>query len=599
MRQQALILRLSFGLDMAKKTVGSSGMISGELFVEEGLITLDQLEEARARQQENGGNEPIAAILIQLGMIDERDKVRTTGKMWGVPFVDAGTAEPQEEALATMQAQMAKRFGVLPLELQEDKLTVAMAKPLDVFLIDEIRSATGLEIEPMIGVEKDILDAIVKHYNLESQVVEALSGALRDFQLDQEAGGHIDIGGDDDDEDGEIGDDDAPIVRLASLIINQAVTDRASDIHCEPRKDGMVVRYRIDGVLMETMRLPRKVVAPLTNRMKIMSNMDIAEKRAPQDNRISATIGGKPYDFRVSTLPTVYGEKVVMRVLDKSGINVGLERLGFLPENLAKIQDMGARSYGIILVTGPTGSGKSTTLYSILNQISNGENNIITIEDPVEYELEGVNQCGVNVRAGMTFAAGLRAMLRQDPDVIMIGEMRDNETATIAMEAALTGHLVLSTLHTNDAPSAPTRLIDMEVEPFLISSSIIGVLAQRLVRSICPHCKEPESVHRDQLIRYGFPINPNFAEDTGGTITVFKGAGCEKCKQTGYKGRTGIHELMLLSDPIRDEILKKSASHHIRQLAVENGMKTLQMDALMKILMGVTTVDEVLRVVYA
>ena len=359
------------------------------------------------------------------------------------------------------------------------------------------------------------------------------------------------------------------------------------------------MRYRIDGVLMETMRLPRKVVAPLTNRMKIMSNMDIAEKRAPQDNRISATIGGKPYDFRVSTLPTVYGEKVVMRVLDKSGINVGLERLGFLPENLAKVEDLASRSYGIILVTGPTGSGKSTTLYSILNQISDGQNNIITIEDPVEYELDGINQCGVNNRAGMTFSAGLRAMLRQDPDVIMIGEMRDNETATIAMEAALTGHLVLSTLHTNDAPSAATRLIDMEVEPFLISSSIVGVLAQRLVRQICPHCKEPETIHRDQLIRYGFPINPNFAEETGGTITVFKGSGCDKCKQTGYKGRTGIHELMMMTDAIRDEILKKSASHQIRQLAVDAGMKTLQMDALMKILMGVTTVDEVLRVVYA
>ena len=585
---------------MARNTVGSSNMLSGELFVEEGLITQEQLEQARAKQQEVGGTEAISSILIQLGMIDERDKVRATGKMWGVPFVDASSAEPPEEALDSLEGKLAKRFGVLPLERLDDKLTVAMSKPLDIFLIDEIRLATGLEIEPMIGVEKDILDAIVKHYNLESNVVEALSGALRDFQLDQESGGQVDIGSDDDEDgDGEIGDDDAPIVRLASLIINQAVTDRASDIHCEPRKDGMVVRYRIDGVLMETMRLPRKVVAPLTNRMKIMSNMDIAEKRAPQDNRISAVIGGKPYDFRVSTLPTVYGEKVVMRVLDKSGINVGLERLGFLPDNLAKVQDMAARSYGIILVTGPTGSGKSTTLYSILNQISDGQNNIITIEDPVEYELDGINQCGVNNKAGMTFAAGLRAMLRQDPDVIMIGEMRDNETATIAMEAALTGHLVLSTLHTNDAPSAATRLIDMEVEPFLISSSIIGVMAQRLVRQICPHCKEPETIHRDQLIRYGFPINPNFAEETGGSLTVFKGAGCEKCKQTGYKGRTGIHELMMLNDAIRDEILKKSASHQIRQLAVESGMKTLQMDALMKILMGVTTIDEVLRVVYA
>ncbi len=572
-------------------------MLNGELFIEEGIITLEQLQTALDKQQELGGNEAIASVLVMLGMIDERDKVRATGKMWGVPFVDVTEAQPEQEALDRLNPQIAKRFGVLPLDLTGSKLTVAMARPLDIFVIDEIRLATGLDIEPMIGVEKDIQEGVLKHYNLESHVVEALSGALRDFHLDQAAGKGASVVEDEDDE--NIEDDDAPIVRLASLIINQAVTDRASDIHMEPRKDGMVVRNRIDGVLIETMRLPRKVMVPLTSRMKIMANMDIAEKRAPQDNRISSVINGKPYDFRVSTLPTVYGEKIVMRVLDKGGINVGLEKLGFLPENLATVMDMAARSFGIILVTGPTGSGKSTTLYSILNQISDGQNNIITIEDPVEYELDGINQCGVNVRAGMTFAAGLRAMLRQDPDVIMVGEMRDNETATIAMEAALTGHLVLSTLHTNDAPSAPTRLIDMEVEPFLISSSIIGVLAQRLVRSICPHCKEPEQIHRDQLIRYGFPMNPNFSEETGGVVTVFKGAGCEKCKKTGYKGRTGIHELMTINDPIRDEILKKSASHQIRKLAVQNGMKTLQMDALMKILMGVTSVDEILRVIYA
>jgi type IV pilus assembly protein PilB len=330
-----------------------------------------------------------------------------------------------------------------------------------------------------------------------------------------------------------------------------------------------------------------------------MSNMDIAEKRAPQDNRISAAIGGKEYDFRVSTLPVVFGEKIVMRILDRGGINVGLSKLGFLPHNLKVIEDMADRSFGILLVTGPTGSGKSTTLYSILNKINTGENNIITIEDPVEYELSGINQCNVNNRAGMTFAAGLRAMLRQDPDVIMVGEMRDNETATIAMEAALTGHLVLSTLHTNDAPSAPTRLIDMEVEPFLISSSIIGVLAQRLVRQICSNCKESYQGTRESLLRYGFPVPEEIGADTHGEITLFRGAGCDTCKGTGYKGRTGVHELMALNDEIRDEILKKSPSHIIRKLAVANEMRTLQVDSVSKILMGVTTVDEVLRVIYA
>jgi type IV pilus assembly protein PilB len=341
------------------------------------------------------------------------------------------------------------------------------------------------------------------------------------------------------------------------------------------------------------------VMAPLTSRMKIMADMDIAEKRAPQDNRISATINGKEFDFRVSSLPMVHGEKIVMRVLDKSGISVGLSKLGFLEHNLRQVENLCSKSYGIILVTGPTGSGKSTTLYSILNKLNTGQSNIITIEDPVEYELAGVNQCGVNVRAGMTFGSGLRAMLRQDPDIIMVGEMRDRETATIAMEAALTGHLVLTTLHTNDAPSAISRLIDMDVEPFLIASSLVGVLAQRLVRVICPNCKETYRTPRETLLRLGLPLPEGVAQDPHGELTLFKGAGCDKCKNTGYRGRTGVHELMIMADDVRDKTLERCPSHIIRQLAVQNGMKTLQMDAVSKILMGITSVDEVLRVIYA
>lgn len=573
-------------------------MLTGELFIHEGLVTPEQLHLALEKQREMGSSTPIASVLVTLGYIEERDKVRVTGKLWGVPFVDVQTVQPHQDAMDKLNPQLAKKFSVLPLELNQDKLILAMAKPLDIFVIDEIRGAVGLDIEPMIAVESDLRDAVIKHYQLDSHVTEALGSALRDFSMDQQGANKVPVSVDEDDDD-DIDEDDAPIVRLANLIITQAVTDKASDIHMEPRKDGMVVRYRTDGVMLEIMRLPKKVVPALTSRMKIMSNMDIAEKRAPQDNRISSVVNGKPYDFRVSTLPTVYGEKIVMRILDKGGINVGLEKLGFLPENLNRITDMASRSYGIILVTGPTGSGKSTTLYSILNKVSDGANNIITIEDPVEYELDGINQCGVNVRAGMTFAAGLRAMLRQDPDIIMVGEMRDNETATIAMEAALTGHLVLSTLHTNDAPSAISRLVDMEVEPFLISSSIVGVMAQRLVRTICPFCKEPTPIHRDELIRYGFPIPANFAEESGGNVTVFKGAGCERCKNTGFKGRTGIHEVMAINDPIRDEILRRSPAHMVRKLAVENGMKTLQVDAIMKVLMGITSVDEVLRVIYS
>jgi type IV pilus assembly protein PilB len=572
-------------------------MLTGEVFINEGLITEEQLQMAQDKQREVGGTEPIARVLVSLGFIEERDRVRCLGKVWGIPYVDLQKNPPKQEVLPLISPQLAKRYKTIPLEQHDDKLSVAMANPLDVFVIDELRLATGLEIEPSIASEEDINVTLSNYYKVDVNVNDALAGVIKDFDAD------IEVNSIDDDElsEAELREmgEDAPIIRLANLIIGQAIQDKASDIHVEPQKDGMRVRYRVDGVLLDGMHLPRKVIAPLTSRFKIMSEMDIAEKRVPQDNRISLSVGGKDYDLRVSTLPVVYGEKLVMRVLDKGGVMVGLGKLGFLPNNLKHVEDLCSRSFGIILVTGPTGSGKSTTLYSILNKLNTGERNIITVEDPVEYEIKGINQCGVNVRAGMTFAAGLRAMLRQDPDIIMVGEMRDTETATIAMEAALTGHLVLSTLHTNDAPSAATRLIDMDVEPFLISSSIVGVLAQRLVRTICPSCREPYTSTRESLIRCGFPVPDEVGVETGGEITLFRGAGCELCKKTGYKGRTGIHELMMLNDEIKDKILEKSPSHILRNLAVANGMRTLQMDSVQKILMGVTSVDEVLRVIYA
>jgi type IV pilus assembly protein PilB len=567
-------------------------MLTGELFVEEGLVTPEQLEQAVLKQLEQGGTEPIAKLMVEMGLITERDRVRCLGKVWGIPFLDVREFKFREEALALLPGPLARKFKALPIDAQGKRLLVAMANPLDVFVIDELRQATGYEIEPLIAVEDDILAAIGNAYQMEvhSDALANVISVLGSQPL-----------GEDESSDEELkkAGEDAPIVRLANLIVNQAIADRASDIHLEPRKDGMVVRLRIDGVMVEAMKLPRKVIAPLTSRFKIVANMDIAEKRAPQDNRISAVVNGKPYDFRVSTLPIVHGEKIVMRVLDKGGISIGLEKLGFLPHNLSILQDMAKRSYGIVLVTGPTGSGKSTTLYSLLNQTNDGHKNIITIEDPVEYELDGINQCGVNVRAGMTFASGLRAMLRQDPDVIMVGEMRDNETATIAMEAALTGHLVLSTLHTNDAPSAPTRLIDMEVEPFLISSSIIGVLAQRLVRQVCPHCKHEAVTPVDHLRRLGLPVPDGLGTDSNGEVVLYEGSGCDACKGTGYKGRTGVHELLVMNDEIRDEVLRRSPAHVIRGLALKNGMRTLQMDALQKVLNGTTTVDETIRVLYA
>lgn len=573
-------------------------MLTGDLFVEEGMVTPEQLELAINKQRELGGTEPIGRVLVDLGYIDERDRVRLLGQVWGIPYVDLAERTPQREAIEILSPQFAKRFKSLPLALEGNKLLVAMVNPLDVFVIDELRMSTGKEIEPLIAEEEAVMAALAESYRNEGMVSEVVSGALKDF------GGDIEVKANSKEEDlsedelRSLGED-APIIRLANLIVNQAVMDRASDIHIEPRKDGMVVRYRIDGIMHEMMTLPKRVVAPLTSRFKIVANMDIAEKRIPQDNRIGATIGGKEFDFRVSTLPVVYGEKIVMRVLDKGGINVGLTKLGFLPHNLKMVEDWAQRSYGIVLVTGPTGSGKSTTLYSLINSTDDGSKNIITIEDPVEYELPGINQCNVNVRAGMTFSAGLRAMLRQDPDIIMVGEMRDKETAIIAMEAALTGHLVFSTLHTNDAPSAPTRLIDMDVEPFLISSSLVGVMAQRLVRTVCSKCREGYSATRECLLRYGFPIPEEVGADTGGELRLFRGKGCEHCKGTGYKGRTGVHELMSLNDAIRDRILNKEPSHIVRNLAMENGMKTLQMDAVQKILLGITTVDEVLRVIYA
>ena len=563
-------------------------MLTGEVFIEEGLVSPDQLQLAVNKQLELGGTEPIAKVLVDMGLITECDRVKCLGKVWGIPFFDVREYKPRDEILDLLAPNIARRFKALPLDAQGKRLLVAMANPLDVFVIDELRAHTGYEIEPLIAVEEDVLNAIGNLYG-GGIVNDELDGVMKDFGPEDERS---------DEKDTE-SHEDAPIIRLANLIITQAVNDKASDIHIEPRKEEMVVRYRVDGVMHEVMRLPKKVIPPLTSRFKIVANMDIAEKRAPQDNRISATIGGKPYDFRVSTLPVVGGEKIVMRVLDKGGISIGLEKLGFLKDNYEMLKDFAMRSYGIVLVTGPTGSGKSTTLYSLLNETNDGLKNIITIEDPVEYELDGINQCSVNVKAGMTFAAGLRAMLRQDPDVIMVGEMRDNETATIAMEAALTGHLVFSTLHTNDACSAPTRLIDMEVEPFLISSSIVGVLAQRLVRQNCPNCKAKEDVKVDELIRVGLPVPEGLGSDTGGIVQVWRGKGCDTCKGTGFKGRSGVHELLFMTDEIRDEILHRNPAHIIRNLAVKAGMRTLQMDATEKILMGQTTVEEVVRVIYA
>jgi type IV pilus assembly protein PilB len=567
----------------------------GDIFVENGLISAEQLADALDKQQQLKTHKMLGDLLVQLGYISERDRVRCLGQQWGVGYVDLTEYQIEGDVLKRVSQELARRFKVIPLERKSGKLLLAMKNPLDIFAIDEIRLITGLEVEPMIATEEDILNAISSNYHAESSVSDTVTEVMKDLE---EAS--ITINEDVEDDSFSIEQlkelsGEAPVVRLANIIISRAIAEKASDIHIEPSKDNIRVRYRTDGILTDAMVLPKRAQAPLISRFKIMAEMDIAEKRCPQDGRISANIEGRPYDFRVSTLPAVFGEKIVMRVLDKSSIGVGLHKLGFLPQTFEMFESMISRTYGIILVTGPTGSGKSTTLYSVLSKLNSGEKNILTIEDPVEYELAGITQSMVNVRANMTFANALRAMLRQDPNIIMVGEIRDSETALIAIEAALTGHLVLSTLHTNDAPGAVARLLDMGVESFLIASSVVGVLAQRLLRTICVKCKEPYAPPKDAIKRLGMNIDLLDKNE----VTFYRGRGCDHCKGTGYKGRVGVYELMPVTDKVRELILARASSYAIREAAQEAGMQGLKDDAMEKILLGITTLEESLRVIYA
>jgi len=566
-----------------------------DVFVSSGLVSQEQLTQAVDKQRQLKTQEPIGDLLVSMGLITERDRVRCLGEQWGVPYVDLTEIQISDDITSAVTQELARRFKVIPIERSAKRLTLAMKNPLDIFAIDEIRLITGKEVEAVIATEEDIINAISANYRTEVNVTEAVAGVMKDLD---EATITLTQGGSEDNitiEQLKELSGEAPVVRLANMIISRGITDKASDIHIEPAKDGLRIRYRVDGILSDGMTLPKKAQASITSRIKIMADMDISEKRAPQDGRISATIEGRPYDFRVSTLPAVLGEKIVMRVLDKSNISVGLHKLGLLPYTFEMFESMIQRTYGIILVTGPTGSGKSTTLYSVLAKLNSGEKNILTIEDPVEYELSGITQSMVNNRAGMTFASGLRSMLRQDPNIIMVGEMRDQETAMIAIEAALTGHLVLSTLHTNDAPGSVARLLDMGVESFLIASSIAGVLAQRLLRTVCVKCKEPYAPPKDALKRLG--MNLDLLDKS--EVTFFRGRGCDTCKGTGYKGRIGVYELMPVNDKVRELILARASSYAIREAAIEAGMRTLKDDAMEKILLGVTTLEESLRVIYS
>jgi type IV pilus assembly protein PilB len=561
-----------------------------ELLVDDKLITEKQLLKAMEMQKKT--NDTLQKTLVSMGFVTEKDITEVLGKQMGVNFIDLDNYDLDPELARSIPEHLAQRYKVIPVAEKDNRLTLAMVDPLNVIAIDDIRLITGFDIEPVIATEDSILKSINRQFGVTdlAEVQETVKDiSSTDFgPLEVEEASEEEIALD------KLKElvDEAPIVRVVNLIISQAINDKASDIHIEPEAKSVRVRYRVDGVLHDVMTPPKHIQAPMVSRIKIMANMDIAERRVPQDGKIHLRHDNREFDLRVSTVPTIHGEKVVMRILDKSSVMLGLHKLGFYPEVQASWEGVCEKPYGMLLVTGPTGSGKSTTLYSVLNKLNSGDRNIMTVEDPAEYTLPGVNQVQVNQKAGLTFAGALRAFLRQDPDIIMVGEIRDQETGRIAVEAALTGHLVLSTLHTNDSPGAITRLVEMGVEPFLCASSIIGVLAQRLARSICPNCKEAYTPPVESVKRFGL------SAFTDSEISFYKGRGCDNCKMTGHKGRQGIFEVLVISDRIRGLILQRASTAEIRQAAMEEGMKTMQDDGLRKVLDGITSIEECLRVVY-
>ncbi len=562
----------------------------GQVIKEITSITDEDLE--HALQVQRGTREPIGQLLVKMGLISERDRARALGRQWGIPFAEIHQDQLDLEVTGLIPKHLIHRYRALPIARNGNRLTVAMSNPLDIFTIDQLRLVTGMEVDVVITVEEDLNNVISSLLSSGEQMSETIKRVV------DEVTGEGEIKFTEGKREEEISIDqlrelvdDAPIIQLVNMVIRQALTDKASDIHIQPEANRMRVRYRIDGMLQDGTTVPKQAQAAFISRLKVMAEMDIAEKRAPQDGRISLTLNGREFDMRVSTLPGVHGEKVVMRILDKSGITLTLSKLGLPTAMLEQFDKLIHRSYGIILVTGPTGSGKSTTLYGTLNQLNSPEKNILTVEDPVEYQLPGLTQSQVNIRAGMTFPAVLRTMLRQDPDIILVGETRDRETGIISIEASLTGHLVFTTLHTNDAPGAVARLTEMGIEPFLTASSVIGVLAQRLVRSICPRCKEAYTPPTEAFRRLNLPV-------TTDQVTFYRGAGCQFCRNTGYKGRMGVFELMVVDNEIRELILQKAPTHVLRQAALEAGMISLKQDAMQKILEGITTMEEALRVIY-
>lgn len=571
----------------------------GESLLKDNLITPQQLKEALDYQRINGGR--LAATLVKLGMLSDEEVTAVLSRQYGVPSVNLDLFEVDPAAVALVPQETAERYSVLPLSRVGATLTLAMVDPTNVFAIDDIKFMTGLSIEPVV-VSETALNIVIKRYYGSSREMElakvmedlvAESTSLPDYgedidQVEVEAADEeIDL------ENLERMSEDAPVVKLVNVILVDALRRGASDIHIEPYEKEFRVRFRMDGVLYSIMTPPMKMRDALTSRLKIMARLDIAEKRLPQDGRIKIRVRlenrSRELDFRVSTLPTIFGEKMVLRLLDKENLRLDMTQLGFEPASLDKFKRNISKPYGMVLVTGPTGSGKTSTLYSAIQSLNTPETNIITAEDPVEFNLQGINQVQMKEQIGLNFAAALRSFLRQDPNIILVGEIRDFETAEIAVKAALTGHLVLSTLHTNDAPSTISRLMNMGIEPFLVATSVNLIQAQRLVRRICKECKAQVHTPEEALIDVGLPASEI------GEIKTFKGAGCPACNGTGYKGRVGLYEVMEISEDLRELILVGASGLELRRKAIEEGMLTLRQSGLEKIRQGLTTVEEVVR----
>lgn len=570
--------------NLQQSKAGATGGRIGDILISEGKVTPEQLEEALAIQRKD--RREIGQILLSLGYVSQSDLARALARRLRLEYTELTEKDVDRGAATLVDQKVLRRHGVIPLRLENGRLIVAMSDPTNFYALEDLRMISGLPVTPVVVVDDEIRQVQNQVFAFSEEVTEILEEAAGQSVLEEV--GEVELG--------DAGADHAPIIRLVSSILQQAVADEVSDIHVEPRAQQLAIRMRVDGVLREVMSVPPTLQSGVIARLKILANLNIAERRVPQDGRFSVRLAGQRVDLRAASLPTVYGEKIVLRLLDTTNLEVDLSGLGFAPDMLERYEKVFRRPYGTILVTGPTGSGKSTTLYATLKELNSPEKNIITVEDPVEYRMGGINQVQVNLKAGLTFASGLRSILRSDPDVVMIGEIRDHETAKISVEAALTGHLVLATLHTNDAPSAVTRLNEMGVETYLTSSAVDCVIAQRLARKLCERCKRPVEVEAETLSDLRFPFERLSPQLEGG-FHFHEAVGCDRCAGTGYRGRIGIYEMMVLTDEIREAVLKRGSADEVRHRAEEQGMVPLRDDGLSKAAQGITTIQEVLRTV--